>query len=89
MLPESVDCRKNPWICRFILNIFYKILYLVAITSSIFGVLCRKVCVLRVLGLKKGLILCQIHSIIQVHFTYETGSRRHGKRDTGIYCIFT
>ncbi len=22
MLPESVDCRKNPWICRFILNIF-------------------------------------------------------------------
>lgn len=89
MLRESVGCRENPWICRFILKKFYKILYLVAITYSIFGAFCRKCSVLEGLRRKKGLILCQIHSIIQIHFTYETGSRRHGKRDTGIYCIFT
>lgn len=54
MLRESVGYRENPWICRFILKKFHKILYLVAITYSIFGVFLSKMLCFKGIEKKKG-----------------------------------
>ncbi len=49
----------------------------------------KKACFYTIFGRKKGLILCQLQSIIQIHFnSRQEVSKRNGTGTTPVYRLF-